>query len=171
MWILSAAVAWKYPTSTEANVLDFAPCFIAGIVAFTLSGWFPKRLPAPLWIPFLLTLLCGFAILQGGVPEGFYNMPFQWVFCLTLGMTIPLFHDSTFAAVNYVTNHLARYSYGIYLFHCIALWVGCTVLGGLPEPFQWATALALVGVMSVSSYHFLEKPAVDFGARLAEKWA
>jgi peptidoglycan/LPS O-acetylase OafA/YrhL len=28
------------------------------------------------------------------------------------------------------------------------------------------TVLALVGVMSVGSYHLLEKPAIDFGARL-----
>jgi peptidoglycan/LPS O-acetylase OafA/YrhL len=57
-----------------------------------------------------------------------------------------------------------------YLFHCIALWVGCTVLAGLPEPLQWSAAVALTTVMSVASYRFLEKPAIDLGARLAEKW-
>jgi peptidoglycan/LPS O-acetylase OafA/YrhL len=39
------------------------------------------------------------------------------------------------------------------------------VLGDLPEPLQWTVALAVLGILSVVSYHLLEKPAIDFGAR------
>jgi peptidoglycan/LPS O-acetylase OafA/YrhL len=168
LWILAAAFALMEPDlCNRLSVIDFAPCFIAGVVAYTLSCWLPRRISAFLWIPFLLALLCGFAFVQAAAPERFYNMPLEWVFCLALGLAIPLFHDSTLVAVNYVAKHVARYSYGTYLFHCIALWVGCTVLGGLPELVQWITAAILLIVISVASYHVLEKPAIDFGARLA----
>ena len=70
--------------------------------------------------------------------------------------------------VNLAALHVARYSYGVYLFHCIALWVGCFVLSSWPEPLQWAVTLALLTVMSVGSYHLLEKPAIDYGARLTK---
>jgi len=170
IWVLASAVAWMQLSIADyLTVIDYAPCFMAGVVAYTLSGWSPRRLPALLWMPFLLAILCGFAIVQGFAPEGLYNMPLEWVFCLAIGLAIPLFHDSTATVVNYAAHLLARYSYGIYLFHCIALWIGCRLLGGLPEPLQWAIAVAATGVMSVASYHLLEKPAIELGARLNRK--
>ena len=167
LWLLAAAVAWMQPDiATRLSSVDFAPCFIAGIVAYTLSGLYPRRIPGLLWMPFLLFMLYGFFIIQEAVPDGYVNMPLEWVFCLTLGLAIPLFHDSHLAVANDAAKRISRYSYGIYLFHFIALWVGCVVLGDLPEPLQWVVALAVVGVLSVGSYHLLEKPAIDFGARL-----
>ncbi len=171
LWVITAIFAWMFPTSTDLGVTDFAPCFVAGIVAYTLSGWNSRRLPGLLWTPFLLAMVSAFVIAGGDIPYGLYNPPFEWVFCLTLGLFIPLFHDSTFLAANSITQRIARYSYGIYLFHCIALWIGCQVLKGLPEPLQWATAAALTTVMSVGSYHVLEKPAIDLGARLTSAGA
>ena len=167
LWILAAALAWTQPFFARwLPVVDFGPCFIAGTVAYSLTGLYTKRIPSFLWIPFLLTLLYGFVIIQQDAPEGYANMPLQWILCLVLGLAIPLFHDSRLAAVNYVASRIARYSYGIYLFHTIALWVGCTVLAGLPEFLQWVTALGLLSVLSIGSYHLLEKPAIDFGIRL-----
>jgi peptidoglycan/LPS O-acetylase OafA/YrhL len=172
LWIIAAAVAFVQPRySDRLNVIGFAPCFVAGIVAYTLSGRYGRRVPALLWVPFLLATLCAFAVAQNFCDGGVYNRPLRWVFCLAVGLAIPLFHDSVTAIVNSAANHLARYSYGIYLFHCIALWVGCTVLDGLPEPVQWVMAVAIVVVMSVGSYHLLEKPAIDFGAQVSKKWA
>jgi peptidoglycan/LPS O-acetylase OafA/YrhL len=171
LWIVAAAVAFVQPRySDRLNVIGFAPCFVAGIVAYTLSGRYGRQAPALLWVPFLASVLCAFAVAQNFSDGGVYNRPLGWVFCLAIGLAIPLFHDSAAVAVNSAANHVARYSYGIYLFHCIALWVGCTVLDGLPEVAQWAIALSIVVVMSVGSYHLLEKPAIDFGARISKKW-
>jgi peptidoglycan/LPS O-acetylase OafA/YrhL len=165
-WLAAAILAWFFPTPTEVHVTDFAPCFIAGIVAYTLSGWSTKRLPGWLWMPFLVTMVGLFFILAQSIPEGFYNPPYEWVFCLALGLLIPLFHDSTFSVANSIAALIARYSYGIYLFHCIALWIGCSVLGGLPLSWQWVVSAVLIVVMSVAGYHLVEKPAIDIGARL-----
>jgi len=167
LWLLAACFAWIQPAMAERLMaIEFAPCFLAGTVAYTLSGWYARRLSSLLWIPLLLALLCGFVITQQAAPEGISNMPLEWVFCLTLGLCIPLFHDSSLWIVNYAAKRIARYSYGIYLFHFIALWVGFTALSDLPEPWQWAVTLAFLVVMSVGAYHLLEKPAIDLGTRL-----
>ena len=167
LWSIAAVLAWMFPTPTESHVTDFAPCFIAGIVAYTLIGRASRRLPGLLWIPFLLAIVSAFVVAGRAVPYEIDNPPYDWVFCLALGLFIPRFHDSTFSAINSIARRVARYSYGIYLFHCIALWIGCQVLNGSPEPLQWATAAALTVIMSVGSYHALEKPAIDFGARIS----
>lgn len=171
LWLMALILAWLFPSVTETHVTDFAPCFIAGIVAYTLSGRVPIRLPGWLWTPFLLTMVALFVILGQTVPHGFYNLPYEWLFCLALGLLIPLFNDSTFSAANSIASHVARYSYGIYLFHCIALWIGCGVLGGLPLPSQWIISAGLTVVMSVVGYHLVEKPAIDLGARLTSSRA
>lgn len=167
LWLLAAAIAWTQPyISKFLTSIDFAPCFVAGIVAYALSGRYVRRLPGFLWIPFLLAILYGFFIYQQAVPEGWGNMPLEWVFCLILGLAIPLFRDSTAIRVNFVARRTAQYSYGIYLFHDIALWVGCVVLRDLPEPLQWVAVLVVLTTMSIGGYHLLEKPTIDLGARL-----
>lgn len=169
LWLLAACVAWMQPEVVRRlSSIDFAPCFIAGIVAYTLSGRYARRIPGLLWMPVLLAMLSVFFIVQEAAPYGYTNMPLEWVFCLALGLIIPLFQGSPLATVNYMAHRLSRYSYGIYLFHAIALWVGCNVLGDWPEPMQWIVALALLSVLSVGSYHLLEKPAIDFGVRLTQ---
>ena len=172
LWVLCAVLAWGQPRfSDRLNVIGFAPCFLAGVLAYTLSGRYRARVPGLLWGPFLLVALCGFAVTQGFVAGGVYNRPLGWIFCLALGVAIPAFRDSSVLVANSVALQVARYSYGVYLFHCIALWVGCFVLADVAEPLQWSIALVLLIGMSVASYHWLEKPAIDFGARIARKWA
>lgn len=170
LWLLSAAVAWTQPFFARwLPVVDFGPSFLAGTVAYTLSSFYPRRIPAALWIPFLVAMLYGFVVIQQRVPEEYANMPLQWTFCLVIGLAIPLFHDSRVTLVNYLASRIARYSYGIYLFHIIALWAGCTVLRDLPEFLQWAVAFGLLSIMSIGSYHLLEKPAIDLGIRLTAR--
>jgi peptidoglycan/LPS O-acetylase OafA/YrhL len=165
-WLIAATYAWIYPTAGADDVTDLAPCFISGVIAYTLSGLFPKRLPGLLWLAFLPAMLATFYLCQRSIPEGFYNLPYQWIFCLGLGIALPMFHDSRCASLNWVAHRVARYSYGIYLFHSIGLWIGFGVLRDGWEPLQWTVAVAFTALASISSYHLLEKPAIDFGAAL-----
>jgi peptidoglycan/LPS O-acetylase OafA/YrhL len=170
-WLATAVFAWFFHSVSSDSVIDFAPCFISGVIAYTLSGYFPKRLPALLWIAFLLPMIVGFSLGQHSIPEGSNNLPFGWIFCLAIGIAIPMFQDSTSTALNHIAHRVARYSYGIYLFHDVGLWVGCTVLNTWWEPLRWAIAAAITAALSVGSYHLLEKPAIDFGARVAGRWS
>lgn len=166
-WLIAAVVGWMQPSLVRwLSVILCGPCFLAGTVAYTLSGRYTQKLASLLWIPFLLSMLYVFYLVQQGAPEGVGNAPLQWALCLIIGFAIPAFHDSRTVIVNYVANRIARYSYGIYLFHMIALWIGCTVLRNQPELVQWAVFLAVLAVLSIGTYHLLEKPAIDLGVRL-----
>jgi peptidoglycan/LPS O-acetylase OafA/YrhL len=167
VWLFAAVVGWmQLPLARWLSVFDCGPCFLAGTVAYTLSGRYTQRLASFLWIPFLLAMLYVFFIVQQGAPEGVGNAGLQWAFCLIIGFAIPAFHGSRVAIVNYLANRISRYSYGIYLFHTIALWIGCTVLRDQPELVQWVVVLTALSVLSIGSYHLLEKPAIDLGIRL-----
>ena len=167
LWLLAAVVGWlQFPLARRLSVLDCGPCFIAGTVAYTLSGRYTQKLASFLWMPFLLAMLSVFFIVQQDAPEGVGNAPLQWGFCLIIGFAIPAFHDSRVSILNYMASRIARYSYGIYLFHAVALWIGCTVLRDKPELVQWVVVLAVLGVLTIGSYHLLEKPAIDLGNRL-----
>jgi peptidoglycan/LPS O-acetylase OafA/YrhL len=166
-WLIAAVVGWMQPPLVRwLSVILCGPCFLAGTVAYTLSGRYTQKLAPLLWIPFLLSMSYVFYLFQQRAPEGVGNAPLQWALCLVIGFAIPAFHDSRAVIVNYVANRIARYSYGIYLFHMIALWIGCTVLRNQPELVQWGVFLAVLAVLSIGSYHLLEKPAIDLGVRL-----
>jgi peptidoglycan/LPS O-acetylase OafA/YrhL len=167
VWLFAAVVGWLQPPLARwLPVIDCGPCFVAGTVAYTLSGRYTGRLASFLWTPFLLVMSCVFFIVQQGAPEGVGNAPLQWAFCLIIGLAIPAFHGSRAAIVNYLANRISRYSYGVYLFHTFALWIGCMVLRDQPELVQWVVVLTVLGVLSIGSYHLLEKPAIDLGIRL-----
>lgn len=167
VWLFTAVVGWmQTPLARWLPVLDCGPCFVAGTIAYTLSGRYTQKLASFLWTPFLLAMLYVVFIVQQWAPEEIGNAPLQWAFCLIVAVAIPAFHDSRVAIVNYVASRISRYSYGIYLFHSIALWIGCTVLQHQPELVQWVVVLVALGILSIGSYHLLEKPAIDLGIRL-----
>jgi len=172
LWIGSLVVAYVQPIiSDRLSVFGFAPYFIAGVLCFTLTcdGRDRSRISASFWVPALLALVCLYLIIQP-FAGGIYSKPLQCAFCLIVALLIPLFRDSTAISLNQITHVVAKYSYGIYLFHCIALSIACGSSSGLPEAAQWVLALILLTVASVASFHLLEKPAIDYGARVAARF-
>jgi peptidoglycan/LPS O-acetylase OafA/YrhL len=167
LWLVSAGAALIQPVvSDRLNVVAFAPCFMAGVLAFTLSGRVEHRFHAAYWLPFLIALIVTYLVAQN-FAGGIFSTPLQWGFCLSVGLLLHSFRDSGSRWLNRAAHLIAKYSYGIYLFHCIALWIACFRLTALPEPLQWATAVVLIVFLSVAAFHLVEKPAIDFGARLA----
>lgn len=162
IWVASVPFAWLQPQISERlNTLAYVPCFMGGVLAYTLSGQRKFRLSSKYWLPALIVLCATYMTVQSFLHIRF--MPTGWVTCLALGAGIPLFVDSTAARLNQVAAQIAKYSYGIYLFHPIALWFGCVHLD-LPFGAQWAVAALMLTAMSVAGYHWIEKPAIDYGA-------
>ena len=171
LWLVSVAAAYVQPLiSDRLNVVGFAPYFIAGVCAYVLTsdGRRRERLPALLWLPCLVGLVCIYLLVQSSA-GGIYSRPLQWMFCIAVALMIPLFRDSTIGWLNRATHLVAKYSYGIYLFHCIALSIACGPENTLPELLQWMLALILLAGLSVASFHLIEKPAINYGARLAAR--
>lgn len=169
LWLLSLPVAWFQPVYLgRLSVLAFVPCFLSGVLAYTLSKQSSIRLPGAAWLPVLILVCVAYACVQAPNTNMHYPPP-QWVLCLLVGALIPMFADSSAKALNTAAAFIAKYSYGIYLFHCIAIWLGCVVLSELPIWLQWTvTGVALVALTGFG-YHYIEEPCIRLGARLAKR--
>jgi peptidoglycan/LPS O-acetylase OafA/YrhL len=93
-----------------------------------------------------------------------------WWLTLVLGVSLPLFRSIKLKWLETTSHHVAKYSYGIYLIHPFCIVIGLELL----HPFSLAVRLAgfLISLVSivVSAYHWLEKPMIDLGARLANRF-
>jgi peptidoglycan/LPS O-acetylase OafA/YrhL len=166
IYALMVVLALTLPmVSSRFSGAMFGPCFMAGVIGHSFHYRAKKVFAAWLFPVFLLLTIGIYFLIEDAIP-GIHHRWLQWLICLLVGLAIPLCRQSNVGAVNYCTHHIAKYSYGIYLFHCIALWIGCYQLQSTPA-IQWiATALILV-VLSVVSFHSLEQPAMSLGARLS----
>lgn len=169
LWVGAVLVALVHPSiSDRANVLAFAPCFIGGVFAYTLSSRVRSQVEGRWWIWFLLAITVIYLPIQLAMRELSLAWA-QWLLCLLLGAAIPVFKDSGSTRVNVVAARMAQYSYGIYLFHCVALWVAFYWMKGVSAWVQWPAAVAVLGIFAVGGYHCLEKPAIDLSARITQR--
>lgn len=172
---VAGAAAWMWgdnvlhlPQLFRFTLLLFVPCFLAGVWAFWRLRAAPvPRLPWWTWLPFLLGWLALVAVPYVQGPRWIVRM----VFCAVIGLAIPLVRDAPDNRLARAAHQVATYSYGIYLFHLLAIRVGFGVLAGWPPALQWlAMAGTLVGSV-VAGYHLVEKPGIALGQRLAARWA
>lgn len=151
---------------TPFLVAAFAPCFMAGIVAYALTGRVRRQLPAWAWPVAVLGLVGAYA---GGLRyvEEVHPLAIGWVVCLALGLMIPAFRELRLPAIARPSLLVARYSYGIYLFHIPILWLAFDRIPGLPMPARWALFVAAMVAVPVAGYHWLEEPLIRIGGRVA----
>ena len=119
-----------------------------------------------LWPVLLAALVVLYVALESLTP-GIHHVTLQTGICLIVGLVIPLFRQTTSRVFNRATHLVARYSYGIYLFHVLALWLGYYAIAPESEVLKALIALSSLTVLSVASYHLLEAPMVRLGARLS----
>ena len=94
------------------------------------------------------------------------SLDVSWLVCLGLALLVPFVRELPHGRSSKVFVIIARYSYGIYLTHFIALWVGYGVVGGA---LGWAVFAAIAIVAPVVLYHGIEKPLIGFGRRLTTR--
>lgn len=172
LW-LSALVI---PVAAAQVVLDtrfvtaaFLPCFTAGIVSFSLRNSVTKKLSHGLWPAALLGVLALYLAVCHFLLSRVHNIPLQWIFCFALALLIPCFKELPSDWWSSTWLRIARYSYGIYLFHCMVLYalVKFSYKGGLLS----FSAIAILGtaLISVAAYHMVEAPMIRIGARLTRR--
>lgn len=143
----------RFTIGSTPQLFDFIPCFIPGVIAFIGRSRIPK-FKAMLWPVFLVVLLGVY--LAGSFPG------VNWLFCLVVGFAIPLFREIPEGAVSASAAKIAKYSYGIYLTHMLALDIAFRITG----PLRWLLFLALGTGLPVLLYHLIESPMIDLGKRL-----
>ncbi|WP_342115983.1 acyltransferase family protein [Pseudoduganella sp. OTU4001] len=161
LWALSVPLAMLQPLVTaRLNVLEFSPCFLAGVLAWRIQG--RARWPGWLW-PLALGL-ASVAFIALAQPR--LNNYGRWLVCLALGLVIPCLREWRLPWVNRVSKEIARYSYGLYLFHPLMLWLSFVVLAQAPALLQWGVLAALLVLVPWLAYHMVEQPMIRLGSAL-----
>jgi peptidoglycan/LPS O-acetylase OafA/YrhL len=148
--------------SKRLDAFEYVPCFFGGIIAWRL-GMQRGSLPSWLW---LLALV--FASLPWMLSPGNTMGP-RWATCISLGLAIPWFRESASAHLNAIAQTVAKYSYGIYLTHAVALTVAFKLLESEPAIIQ-GTVFALMAVtLPLAAYHLIERPMIRYGKKLTAR--
>lgn len=146
----------------NSSLLVCIPYFLPGIMAYVLMKRTTlQRLPAwgfPLW-------LLGFV----WVTHFYGNFRNNALFCLMLGLSLPLFRQITWEPLRRLSAAIARYSYGIYLTHMAAIAVSIYILRNEPLAVRVAAFVVLFCGLPVLLYHLVEEPMLRYGARLVRR--
>lgn len=155
----------KYPALP--GLFEYVACFLPGVLCYTLARQKPTlQKPAlPFWLfPVLLVLLLtvyqtAYGVLHHG--QAIFGMPA----CLILGVLLPRFRELP-GKLSVVCKIIARYSYGIYLLHWIAIWFAFVALRSEPRLVQWAVFATGFVLGPLLAYHAVEEPMIKLGNRL-----
>jgi peptidoglycan/LPS O-acetylase OafA/YrhL len=160
--IALGAVALRIGPPLQA--VQYAPCFMAGVMAFWLLRRVRARLPGWIWWFVLLLLVW----LSHIVLPGLASDPSRgWALAIVVGVAIPFVRnlgDSMFVRAAHV---VCTYSYSIYLIHLPLLAWTLLRMNGAPLWARYAAFTAGIIVIPALLYHLLEEPMIRLGARVA----
>ena len=166
LWLASVALALVQETTTvtRLDVVRYAPCFVAGVLAFARERQTRQEGSQGRWswTGWPLVILAALGIRQLGLEAG-------WLGCLLLGLGMGRFRQVNVRWIRAVAAWTARYSYGIYLAHLPVFWLAFVLLRGTPLAMQIAVCAALSALLPVALYHWLEAPMIARGASLAAR--
>jgi len=160
LWLLVIQTTRKMPASGH-NFAVAIGYFLPGVMAWVVSARWRARLPGWLLLPWIAALWVAFL----WKPD-FHKC---WLFCLLVGLSLPLFRAIESSWVLAPSRVIARYSYGVYLTHPVALAFGFYLLRGRSLEVQMSGFLVLLVVLPVLAYHAVELPMIRLGSRLANK--
>jgi peptidoglycan/LPS O-acetylase OafA/YrhL len=136
----------------------FAPCFMAGVIAWRLSRTVRPRWSA-VWWPVAFFASWAVWLVAERTTADYY----RWAFCLVLGCLIPWFHEIRWAPIVVAARTVAKYSYGIYLSHAVIMSFAFKFEG----PARWLVLVSLAVLVPVAMYHMVEEPMIRMGRRVA----
>jgi peptidoglycan/LPS O-acetylase OafA/YrhL len=167
LWCLAVVGGMLQPyVSGRLEVIQYAPCFIAGVACYFFGfGTRQRRLPL-IWFPLMLLTALGI-LAYGNYFE--YENSARWILCLLIGLTSPFFAELNMPVMRKGAAWIARYSYGIYLTHLYAQWTAFVVLKDAAPTVRYATLIVLSVGLPIALYHLIEAPMVRLGARLADR--
>jgi len=158
-WLVAVGVAVVlHLCGYYGTVLAVAPMFLPGVVAYALYRRNVARLAPWVWL-----LGIGCAIAAYTLTE---STPVAWAGCLALGVLAPHCRELDASVFTRVCSEIAKYSYGIYLFHLVSIWLAFMVLDDMPWYVQWSAFVVSAVALPVAGYHAVEKPMMDLGRRL-----
>jgi peptidoglycan/LPS O-acetylase OafA/YrhL len=154
------------------DILDFAPCFIAGVMSYRLSKNRTPAVSSWLWPVAVVAIVTIYLLWQTLFPDPTNRMPAYrgWLVCWILGALIPQFQEMRLPWLRTASHYVAKYSYGIYLGQVPALWIGFTVWPQTASAFRWIVSILLLAGIAVASYHAIEYPGILLGKLVAGRF-
>ncbi len=165
-WRLRFAVLFcvGFAFARQLPLLAFVPCFLAGVLAFKLLGNVRPRFHHWLWPLFVLAAIVAYSAVR---PHNEYSVAKNAGLCVIIGAAIPHFLNCAYLPVSKAAQTIARYSYGIYLCHYPLMWFCYRRMGDAPLVVQHLLFVALLVLLPWSCFHFVERPLINAGIRLA----
>ena len=141
------------------DMLYFFLWFLAGLYAYKEMQTSKRNLP--FWVlPALLSFLCLVCSLS-------YDRNKFIFISLCFGLALPYIQGCPFGAMNRGCAWVAKYSYGIYLLHDPAIWLGFVKCVHFPLVARVSIFLLTTFGGSVLLYHAIEHPMILVGNKAA----
>ena len=166
LWAISIPIAAAQQTFVaRLSVFSFVPCFLGGVIAWRLEKNVPPRFAARLFPLALVgvSLVWLFSTRR-------YQLYHRSAFCLLLGLTLPQFHNFRSSWIVWPSKIIAKYSYGIYMAHMLALITAFHLLPEAAPTTRWIVFLSLAVILPLLMYHVVEDPMIRVGHKVAS-WA
>jgi peptidoglycan/LPS O-acetylase OafA/YrhL len=167
LWIGSVGsliILWRFGLNYKP--FKFIPCFLPGIIAFTLRDSNRKLAPCALFFYVgLVAILYPCAIAYWKI-----SVELAWPVCLGLGIIIPWCSEIKVNWLRSAGKMIARYSYGIYLVHDPCIDYAFRYPRVVSPTLQWGIFVTGTIVLSYLAYHWIEKPGIDLGRQLAYRY-
>jgi peptidoglycan/LPS O-acetylase OafA/YrhL len=162
LWAISVPIAIVQPAIvSRASLAQYIPDFLPGVIAYYLARRFRPMIPHYWWVPALLAISAVFMFRP--------SWEAGWPTCLMLGLMIPFFHDIPDGFLRRSGAAVAKYSYGLYLWHTVAIYLAFVKLGSLPPIVQFLAFTAMMMVVPVALFRYIEDPLLKLGGRIADK--
>jgi|SRR5579872_1992890 len=138
----------------------YVPCFFPGVIAYKLIHQ-ERRIGAQWWPLCLIGLSVVFACVAPSSP-----WIARWCICLVIGLLIPAFKEFGEGIISQISLQIAKYSYGLYLTHSLAIWFAFQRLAVIPLWSRVVVFITLLMVLPVLLYSIVEAPMIQAGRRL-----
>jgi peptidoglycan/LPS O-acetylase OafA/YrhL len=167
LWIAAALVARLVSGLGHADrfpFMTYVPDFLAGVLSYRLGALTAAR---RLRIPWMLFPL---ALLAVTVPYlARPTLPVAWFTCGLLGALLPHFDEMPEGRLREAMRIVARYSYGIYLTHFVALWYAFAAMARRAEWVRWTVFVGATAAGSAALYHLVEAPFIAAGKKFLDR--
>ncbi|RJG01281.1 acyltransferase family protein [Noviherbaspirillum sedimenti] len=149
----------------NVELVKFFPCFLPGVLAFSL-----RRSARDYWPAMLFLLVAATAVLYPWmVARGASATLLSWPICLALGLIIPRCREIEFVWLQRAGRVIARYSFGIYLVHGPMIDFSFHYFKDMPPVIPWLVFFTGTIGLSCIAYHVIEKPCTELGRILVER--
>ncbi len=152
-------------TVGKLHMANYVPCFLAGVLCYALRKKIRPVLPAALWTPFLLLAVTVYCLIHISSSKPIFWV--GWLYCLGLAGAVHLFHQPKEGWFAEVSNKIATYSYGLYLWHVPVLYLLFFVLPRMPLGVYPPLYVSLTAMVSIVSFHAIEAPLMEVGRKLS----